>query len=437
MIRPPISEERHQMASINDLPASTLVDVPRLHQQIAALEQQLAEQQQAMVTLGDSEARWRRLTECTHEGVALSYQGIVLDANDRFGMMMGCDRADLIGMPAIDTVVSDDVERVRAHQQAGDESPYLVHMRRINGSTFLAECWGKAVPYEGKLARVTVLRDLSQQEHAEAALRERDRRWVQFMDALPIGVLVSDPTGAPVYANAIAQQLLGQGTQLPLAQLAASAQLYRAEMDQIYPTDQLPLVQALGGVRVAVDDVEIRREARALRLEVTAVPLLDEQGQVMNAVGLFQDITERQGAVAALRQLLADEATIKAQAAALRELSTPLIPISERAVVMPLIGAVDAARAQEIMETLLAGVATHRADVAIVDITGVSVVDTQVANALLQAARAVRLLGAQVVLTGIRPEVAQTLVGLGVELQGLVTRSTLQSGIAYALHQGG
>jgi rsbT co-antagonist protein RsbR len=64
-------------------------------------------------------------------------------------------------------------------------------------------------------------------------------------------------------------------------------------------------------------------------------------------------------------------------------------------------------------------------------------VDTQVANALLQAARAVRLLGAQVVLTGIRPEVAQTLVGLGVELQGLVTRSTLQSGIAYALHQGG
>ena len=67
------------------------------------------------------------------------------------------------------------------------------------------------------------------------------------------------------------------------------------------------------------------------------------------------------------------------------------------------------------------------------DITGVSVVDTQVANALLQAARAVTLLGAQVVLTGIRPEVAQALVGLGVELRGLVTRSTLQSGIAYAL----
>src|SRR5258707_4133832 len=82
--RPPISEEHHQMASVNDLPASTPVDVPRLHQRIAALEQQLAEQQQAMVTLSDSEAGWRRLTECTREGVALSYQGIILDANDQF-----------------------------------------------------------------------------------------------------------------------------------------------------------------------------------------------------------------------------------------------------------------------------------------------------------------------------------------------------------------
>ncbi len=101
--------------------------------------------------------------------------------------------------------------------------------------------------------------------------------------------------------------------------------------------------------------------------------------------------------------------------------------------VMPLIGALDAQRTQQIMETLLHGISTSRAQVAILDITGVAVVDTQVANALLQAARAVRLLGAQVALTGIRPEVAQTLVGLGVDLGGIVTYSTLQSGIAFAI----
>jgi rsbT co-antagonist protein RsbR len=433
MTRPQIVEEYHSMSSVNDIPTSSPIDLPSLQQRITELEKQSTEQQQIIATLRDSEARWRRLTESTREGVALSYQGTILDANDQFAAMMGCGRDNLIGMRASDTVVPEDAERVRAHQQAGDESPYLVHMRRIDGSAFLAECWGKTVPYEGKLARVTVLRDLSQQEEAEAALRERDRRWVQFLDALPIGVLVSDATGAPEYANAIAQELLGPGAQAPLAQLAERAQLYRTATEQIYPADQLPLVRALGGVRVSVDDVEIRQAERVHVLEVTAAPLLDEHGQVRNAVGLFQDITERQAAAVALHQRLEDEATIQAQAATLRELSTPLIPISEHALVMPLIGAVDAVRAQEIMETLLAGVARYRADVAIVDITGVSVVDTQVANALLQAARAVTLLGAKVVLTGIRPEVAQALVGLGVELHGLVTRSTLQSGIAYAL----
>lgn len=100
---------------------------------------------------------------------------------------------------------------------------------------------------------------------------------------------------------------------------------------------------------------------------------------------------------------------------------------------MPLIGTVDSRRAQLVLETLLEGIAAYQAQVAILDITGVQIVDTQVANALIDAAQAVRLLGADVVLTGIRPEVAQTLVGIGADLSGIITCSTLQSGIAYAL----
>jgi anti-anti-sigma factor len=117
----------------------------------------------------------------------------------------------------------------------------------------------------------------------------------------------------------------------------------------------------------------------------------------------------------------------------LAELSTPLIPISDQVMVMPLIGALDSRRAQQVLETLLHGIAERGAQVAILDITGVSVVDTHVAKALIQAAQAVSLLGAKVVLTGIRPEVAQTLVGLGVDLRGIVTHSTLQSAISFAL----
>ena len=135
------------------------------------------------------------------------------------------------------------------------------------------------------------------------------------------------------------------------------------------------------------------------------------------------------------RQRLQDE-VIRIQAATLAELSTPLIPISERVVVMPLIGQLDETRAKQVLETLLDGISQRRAAIAILDVTGVSRVDSAVANGLVQAARAVRLLGAQVVLTGIRPEVAGTLVGLGLELEGLVVRGTLQSGIAYAMGSG-
>jgi rsbT co-antagonist protein RsbR len=94
-------------------------------------------------------------------------------------------------------------------------------------------------------------------------------------------------------------------------------------------------------------------------------------------------------------------------------------------------------RAQAVLETLLAGIAERRARVAILDITGVSVVNAEVASGLLRAAMAAQLLGAQVLLTGIRPEVAQTLVSMGIDLRGVITRSTPQSGIAFAMANHG
>jgi rsbT co-antagonist protein RsbR len=156
-------------------------------------------------------------------------------------------------------------------------------------------------------------------------------------------------------------------------------------------------------------------------------------GEVLTIV---RDVTEQKRAEEALRQNADQQQIIRLQAAALRDLATPLIPISGQVVAMPLVGAMDTQRAQQVIEVLLRGVEASRARIAILDITGVPIVDTQVANALVAAAQAVRLLGAQVILTGIRPEVAQTLVGLGIDLASLVTRATLQDGIAYAMRQG-
>lgn len=147
---------------------------------------------------------------------------------------------------------------------------------------------------------------------------------------------------------------------------------------------------------------------------------------------LARDVTEAERAEAERR--VAHE-RMRQQAAALLELSTPLIPITDEVLVMPLIGVVDSRRAAQVLDTLLQGIADRQARAAILDITGVAVVDTKVADALIRTARAVELLGAEVVLTGIRPDVAQTLVALGADLGGLVTRGTLQAGIRYALRR--
>ncbi len=127
------------------------------------------------------------------------------------------------------------------------------------------------------------------------------------------------------------------------------------------------------------------------------------------------------------------ENTIFLQKMALKELSAPLIPVFEHISVMPLIGTIDTERAKLIMENLLNGVIEHRSQVVLIDITGVPVVDTMVANHIIQASEAVRLVGADCILVGIRPEIAQTIVNLGIDLSQFPTKSTLKKGIASAL----
>lgn len=141
---------------------------------------------------------------------------------------------------------------------------------------------------------------------------------------------------------------------------------------------------------------------------------------------------ERRQLDLALRE---SEARLRAQEEAIFELSTPFFPVSDDVVMIPLIGAIDSRRAQRVIEQLLQGVVDTRARIAILDITGMPIVDTQVADTLIRASQAVRLLGAQVIITGIRPEVAQTMTSLGINLDGILTRGTLQSGIAFALAQ--
>jgi PAS domain S-box-containing protein len=229
------------------------------------------------------------------------------------------------------------------------------------------------------------------------------------------GILTIDEGGVIRSFNPAAARIFGCPPDKAIGQPIAA--LIPAPHDQEY--------QAVG----------VGREVVGRRADGTAFPLDIAVGEMRTGEGrafitIVHDLTERKRAEAERLQL--QEQIIGAQAAALAELSTPLIPISDSVLAMPLIGAIDTRRAQQVLDALLRGIEQSRARIAILDITGVPVVDTQVAKTLVIAAQGVRLLGAEIVLTGIRPEVAQTLVGLGVDLGGIVTRSTLQRGIAYA-----
>ncbi len=126
------------------------------------------------------------------------------------------------------------------------------------------------------------------------------------------------------------------------------------------------------------------------------------------------------------------ERVIRQQQEAIRELSTPVLQVRERLLILPIIGLIDPLRARQLTEQLLRGIRTNRAKVVVIDITGVAAMDSNVANHLVQTVEASRLLGATVIVTGLSPEIAQTLVTIGVDLGKMNTVGDLQGGIEEA-----
>jgi rsbT co-antagonist protein RsbR len=140
--------------------------------------------------------------------------------------------------------------------------------------------------------------------------------------------------------------------------------------------------------------------------------------------------TARTASEAAEREAASRLAIIEEQRETIRDMSVPVLPLDKQSLVMPLIGTLDTQRLTQIQEQALRWLESSRARRLLLDITGVPIIDSQVAQGLIRVVHAARLLGAEVVLVGIRPEVAQTIVSLGLDLRDIKTFSSLQAGIA-------
>ena len=166
---------------------------------------------------------------------------------------------------------------------------------------------------------------------------------------------------------------------------------------------------------------EAGKDAELLANEVwSATELLDILG--LHTVATFQR---------------AREELINRQQREMLELSTPVVKLWEGILALPMIGTLDSARTQVVMESLLQKIVETGSQIAIIDITGVPTVDTLVAQHLLKTVTALRLMGAECIISGIRPQIAQTIVHLGVDLQGVVTKANLADALAWALKRTG
>jgi PAS domain S-box-containing protein len=261
---------------------------------------------------------------------------------------------------------------------------------------------------------------------AHGTLRETERHLCALLDSAPGLIFIKDVH----YRYLLVNQLFATYVRKSAEEMVGLTD-YDTLSDEVAARLHSDEVQVVSSGEPLEYEEQMDTPVGYRHFRTVKFPIYDARRELIGVGGFITDITERKRLEA--ERLALKEQVIAAQQTALRELSTPLLPIAEGVLAMPLVGTIDSARAREILETLLQGITERRAHTAILDVTGIRLMDMEVANALVSAARAARLLGARVVLTGISPEVAQALVEVGADLSDITTLGTLASGIAFAL----
>ncbi|MGD0605368.1 MAG: STAS domain-containing protein [Streptosporangiaceae bacterium] len=249
------------------------------------------------------------------------------------------------------------------------------------------------------------------------------------------------------------EKVVGRWSELVAAGIRgqSSAIEVRRELDDIYSLVLRAAAgadeHAAGELRAALAELSRSRARSGFTPSETALAVFSLKDAVYELVADVADMVPEFLAFSRLiddlglhtfeTYVTARERIIADQSTSMMELSTPVVRLWDGIIAVPLVGTLDSARAQLVMEKLLETLVATGADHAVLDITGVPTVDTEVAQHLLKTVNAARLLGAECTLSGIRPQVAQTIVSLGIEFGDIATKATLADALAHALRRAG
>jgi PAS domain S-box-containing protein len=313
---------------------------------------------------------------------------------------------------------------------------------------------------EGKvIGLVGINHDISERKKIEDEVKSKERLLRIVIDNLPSHVYVKDTDSRFLLANKACVRHMGVTSEKELLG-KTDFDVQTSDYAEKFHADEVTLMQNGKPLVIPEQEAVDYTTKQPLWLHITKIPLRDDAGNMIGLVGINNDITERKRAESVLREAAVElekrvqertselqhaheqfaelqEQIIEAQKQAIQELSTPIIPILEQVIVMPLVGTMDSMRARDVTRALLAAITQQRAKVVILDITGVSVVDTEVANHLNKTMQAARLKGAMTVVTGISDAVAETIVDLGIDWTALDTVRDLRSGLRVALERMG
>jgi rsbT co-antagonist protein RsbR len=294
----------------------------------------------------------------------------------------------------------------------GSAEPMSVEIRlKTEGGLFrYFHCTARGVPEKGEV--YGTLRDTEERFEDDMKLKLLKA----ISDNLPICVWAIDARGVFVFQDGKGLESAG----------VKPGQFVGLNMFEIYPPEGTAEVRRAltGKMSYFVNEIS------GTHWEAWYLPVQNERGEVTHVAGISLDITPTKRTELELRAKLD---LIQKQQQVIRSLSTPIIQVWDRVLTLPLVGMFDSARAAEVMDSVLREVVRTRARYAIVDLTGIEAMDTATADHLLKLSGAIRLLGAEGIITGIHPAIAQTMIGLGVDLTSIVTRSTLREGLQHCI----